>query len=401
MFNNGNFNFGVNIIGHVSGEFGLGGGVRGTIKAIEAANIPFTIRDLKEDSQRNLDSTYTNFSSKSSYPINIVHTNPHESLLNSIDTEFFKDRYNIGFWIWELPVFPDIWMGAFNRFDEVWTYSNYTAETISDVSPLPVVKLPPSIYLPPNTLDREALGLPKDKFIFLFMFDMGSGFERKNPFATIEAFKKAFGKSNEDVLLIIKFRPHPAYQNQYQELKSMTEEWPSIQFIEGHLSKEEVHGLVDNCNCYISLHRAEGFGLTMAEAMYYGKPVIATAYSSNTDFMNVGNSFLVKYDLVATTEAYGLYPKGSIWAEPDIDHASYLMQYVFQNYSEAQKVGMRGAKEIRSLFHPDVIGKKIRHRLEYIGRTIQEKNFFESQAQAWKKSALQAQVELDRLKFKV
>ncbi|MDF0552052.1 glycosyltransferase family 4 protein [Kamptonema sp. UHCC 0994] len=401
MFNNANFNFGVNIIGHVSGEFGLGGGVRGTIKAIEAANIPFTIRDLKEDSQRNLDSTYTNFSSKPSYPINIVHTNPHESLLNSIDTEFFKDRYNIGFWIWELPVFPDIWMGAFNRFDEVWTYSNYTAETISDVSPLPVVKLPPSIYLPPNTLDREALGLPKDKFIFLFMFDMGSGFERKNPFATIEAFKKAFDKSNQDVLLIIKFRPHPAYQNQYQELKSMTEDWPSIQFIEGHLSKEEVHGLVDNCNCYVSLHRAEGFGLTMAEAMYYGKPVIATAYSSNTDFMNVGNSFLVRYELIATTEAYGLYPKGSIWAEPDIDHASYLMQYVFQNYSEAQEVGVRGAKEIRSLFDPEVIGKKIRHRLEYIGRTIEEKNFFESQAQAWKKSALQSQRELDRLKFKV
>lgn len=398
MFNNANFNFGVNIIGHVSGEFGLGGGVRGTIRAIEAANIPFTIRDLKEDSQRNLDSTYTNFSSEPSYPINIVHTNPHESLLNCIDTEFFKNRYNIGFWIWELPVFPDFFMGAFNRFDEVWTYSNYTAETISDVSPLPVVKLPPSIYLPPNTLDREALGLPKDKFIFLFMFDMGSGFERKNPFATIEAFKRAFDKSNEDVLLIIKFRPHPAYQNQYQELKSMTEDWPSIQFIEGHLSKEEVHGLVDNCNCYVSLHRAEGFGLTMAEAMYYGKPVIATAYSSNTDFMNVGNSFLVKYDLIATTEAYGLYPKGSIWAEPDIDHASYLMQYVFHNYSEAQEVGVRGTKEIRSLFDPEVIGKKIRHRLEYIGRTIEEKNFFESQAQAWKKSALQAEVELEQLK---
>jgi glycosyltransferase involved in cell wall biosynthesis len=401
MFNNANFNFGVNIIGHVSGEFGLGGGVRGTIRAIEAANIPFTIRDLKEDSQRNLDSTYTNFSSEPSYPINIVHTNPHESLLNCIDPEFFKNRYNIGFWIWELPVFPDFFMGAFNRFDEVWTYSNYTAETISDVSPLPVVKLPPSIYLPPNTLDREALGLPKDKFIFLFMFDMGSGFERKNPFATIEAFKKAFDKSNEDVLLIIKFRPHPAYQNQYQELKSMTEDWPSIQFIEGHLSKEEVHGLVDNCNCYVSLHRAEGFGLTMAEAMYYGKPVIATAYSSNTDFMNVGNSFLVKYDLVATTEAYGLYPKGSIWAEPDIDHASYLMQYVFQNYAEAQEVGVRGAKEIRSLFDPEVIGKKIRHRLEYIARTIEEKNFFESQAQAWKKSAQKAQVELEQLKHQI
>ncbi|TAF54085.1 MAG: glycosyltransferase family 1 protein [Oscillatoriales cyanobacterium] len=386
MLNSPKSNFGVNIIGHVSGEFGLGGGVRGTIRALEAANIPFTIKDLKEDSQRNLDDTYTSFSSAHSYPVNIVHTNPHESLLNCIDPDFFHNRYNIGFWIWELPVFPDFFMGAFKRFDEVWTYSNYTAETISDVSPLPVVKLPPSIYLPPNSLDREALGLPKDKFIFLFMFDMGSGFERKNPFATIEAFKKAFGKSNEDVLLIIKFRPHPAYQNQYEQLKALAEDWPSIQFIEGHLSKEEVHALVDNCK-------------TMAEAMYYGKPVIATAYSSNTDFMNVGNSFLVKYDLVATTEAYGLYPKGSIWAEPDINHAASLMEYVFQNYPQAQQVGARAAKEIRSLFSPEVIGQKIRHRLEYITRTIEEKGWYESQAQAWKQAALQAQRELDRARL--
>jgi glycosyltransferase involved in cell wall biosynthesis len=228
---------------------------------------------------------------------------------------------------------------------------------------------------------------------------MGSGFERKNPFATIEAFKKAFGKSDEDVLLIIKFRPHHYYQNQYNQLKAMTEDWPSIQLIEGHLSKEEVHGLVDNCNCYVSLHRAEGFGLTMAEAMYYGKPVIATAYSSNTDFMNVGNSFLVKYDLVATTEAYGLYPKGSIWAEPDISHTASLMHYVFENYPQAQQVGARAAKEIRSLFNPEVIGQKIRHRLEYIMRTIEEKKLFESQAQAWKQAALQAQRELERSRF--
>ena len=157
--------------------------------------------------------------------------------------------------------------------------------------------------------------------------------------------------------------------------------------------------MVDNCNCYVSLHRAEGFGLTMAEAMYYGKPVIATAYSSNTDFMNVGNSFLVKYDLVETTEAYGLYPKGSIWAEPDIDRAGFLMQYVFQNYPQAQQVGARSAKEIRSLFSPEVIGQKIRHRLEYISRTIEEKSWYESQAQAWKQAALQAQRELERSMF--
>jgi hypothetical protein len=107
----------------------------------------------------------------------------------------------------------------------------------------------------------------------------------------------------------------------------------------------------------------------------------------------------VKYDLVATTEAYGLYPKGSIWAEPDIDHAASLMEYVFNNYLQAQEVGARGAKEIRSLFNPHAIGQKIRHRLEYIMRTIEEKKLFESQAQAWRQAALQSQRELDRARL--
>jgi glycosyltransferase involved in cell wall biosynthesis len=133
--------------------------------------------------------------------------------------------------------------------------------------------------------------------------------------------------------------------------------------------------------------------------MYCGKPVIATAYSANIEFMNVGNSFLVNYDLVTTDEPYGIYPKGSIWAEPDIDHAAFLMQYVFHNYQEAQQVGARSAREIRSSLSPQTVGKKIRHRLEYIARSIEDKHWYESQAEAWKQAAQQAQMELNGAKF--
>ena len=392
MFNS---NFGVNVIGHVTGEFGLGEGVRGALKAMESASIPFVIQDLKEDSQRSLDLTYSNFSEKYPYRINYIHTNPHQSILQNISPECFKSGYNIGFWAWELQTFPDFWLGAFEKFDEVWTPSSYTAEAISAVSPLPVMKMPHPIELPPNTLSRGDLNLPNNKFIFLLMFDMGSGFERKNPLAAIQAFQQIFSKDNKDVVLIIKFRSHPLYQEHENKLLAQVEGWSSIQLIEGNLTKEEVNGLVDNCDCYVSLHRAEGFGLTMADAMFYGKPVIATAYSANMEFMNVGNSFLVKYDLVATTEAYGLYPKGSIWADPDIDRAASLMEYVFNNYLQAQQVGATAAKEIRSLCSPQAIGTKIRHRLEYITRTIEEKNWYECQAQAWKQVVLQAQSELE------
>ncbi|MCG5060491.1 MAG: glycosyltransferase family 4 protein [Limnoraphis sp. WC205] len=410
MFNQKlNSSIGINIVGHVTGDFGLGEGVRGTLRALEADRIPFAIQDIKEDSQQNLDSTYEDFSEERPYPVNIVHTIPHPLFLQRIGTEYFKDRYNIGFWICELLKFPVEWQSAFDFFNEIWTYSNYTAEAISAVSPIPVFKVAPSIHLPPNSLDRKDLGLPKDKFIFLFIFDFASIFERKNPLGTIEAFKRAFGKSNSDVLLILKFRLHPQFVHLRDRLKACTEGWRSIRLIEANMTKKEVNALIDNCDCYVSLHRAEGFGLTMAEAMFYGKPVIATAYSANLDFMNVCNSFLVKYHLVTNIKAIGPYPAGSVWANPDIDHAASLMHYVFNNYTEAKQIGARAADEIRYLLSPKAIGKQMRKRLNYINSKINdskdlktiydlcvERDNFEGRVQIYKQKAKQVHKELEK-----
>ena len=270
----------------------------------------------------------------------------------------------------------------------------------------------PSISLPIPSLGRESLGLPKDKFIFLFMFDFHSTLARKNPFATIEAFKQAFGQDNQDVLLVIKFSNAQYHPHRREQLMAQADGWSSIRFIEGHLLKEELHALLNNCNCYVSLHRAEGFGLTMSEAMFYGKPVISTGYSSNIEFMNVGNSYLVKYQLVTITEEEGPYFRGSIWAEPDVDHAASLMQYVFENYDQAQNVGRRASEDIKCFLSPQAIGTKIRSRLEYIMKRIGNSNssirtnqirkaqaeveWWESQAQTWKKTAEQMQRDLKR-----
>jgi len=405
--------FGVNLTGHITGDFGLAEAARGTLRAMQAAGIPFKIMDLKVGGQPNSDTSYTNFSEDNPYPINIVQTNPNwvEQILAGyfpgIGSGYFQGKYNIGVWLWELPAFPAEWEWAFDLFDEIWTPSNFCAEAFAAVSQVPVLKIPVSLVFPQPSITRADLQLPAEKFIFLFIFDFGSSFERKNPFATIEAFKQAFGQANQDVLLVLKFANSHYFPEKREQLKKLTEDWPSIQFIDGHLKKEEIHGLVNSCDCYVSLHRAEGFGLTMSEAMYYGKPVIATAYSSNMEFMNVGNSFPVKYELLTTAEDYGAYPKGSVWAEPDVDHAATLMQYVFNNYQAAQAVGDRAAKEISSLLSPPTVGKKIRSRLEFIMKTRSnshlsnrylelqaEKDWFASQAQAWKQTALQMQTEL-------
>jgi len=407
------YHLGVNVIGYATGEFGGGEGLRCTLRALGSASIPFTVKNISVPWHRNLDSTYTDFSEDNPYPINLVHINPDSLSFDSCDTQYLQKRYNIGFWAWELKKFPSNWEFAFDLFDEVWTYSSYGTEAISEVSPIPVQKMMPSIDLPQPSLDREAFGLPKDKLIFLFIFDFHSVVARKNPQAVIKAFKQAFSKSNQDVLLVIKFSNGQHHPQQRNQLYALSEDYASIRFIDGHLTKSEVNALIYNCDCYVSLHRAEGFGLTMAEAMFYGKPVIATAYSSNTDFMNVGNSFPVKYELVTTTEDYFPYPKGSIWAEPDIAHAASLMQYVFHNYRKAQEVGARAAEDIKSLLSPQLVGQKIRSRLEHIMGKINpsassqikeieaEIDWRDSQLKAWRQTAEQAQVELEECRKQI
>lgn len=367
-----NQQLGINIAGFVKGELGIGEGVRATIRSVETTDIPFVINNIISNPHRNSDITYQQrFSQENPYPINLFQVNAHEVnsfLRRGAAEKYFARRYNIGFWAWELSKFPPEWMSAFAPFNEIWTYSNHCVESISQVSPVPVIKMMPSISLPIPTIGREALNLPADKFIFLFIFDFFSRLERKNPIATIEAFKKAFGESHPDVLLVIKCSNSQKFAADKSQLIGAIANHPSIKLIDGYLSKEKINALLYHCNCYVSLHRAEGFGLTMAEAMFYGKPVIATAYSSNIEFMNVGNSFLVDYEKVAIAKNYGPYKQGDIWANPSIERCANLMEYVFNNYPQAQQVGARAANDIRSLLSPEAMGEKIKNRLEYIAK---------------------------------
>ncbi|MEG4115218.1 MULTISPECIES: glycosyltransferase [unclassified Microcoleus] len=358
---------GMNIAGYINGEFGIGEGVRANIRAAEAAGIPFALNNFTRSPHRKKDTTYQNFSPDNPYPVNLIQVNADEvaTFIKHTGSTYFKNKYNIGFWAWELPAFPPEWQPAFNHFHEIWTYSNYCAEAISAVSPIPVIKIMPSIALPAPSLNREALNLPKNKFIFLFVFDFSSRIERKNTLATIQAFKQAFGEDNS-VLLVIKSSNSHKFLAAQASLNSAIANNSNIKHLDGYLSKNKLNGLLYNCDCYVSLHRCEGFGLTMAEAMFYGKPVIATSYSSNTEFMNVGNSYLVKYKLIPIEKDCGPYKKGNVWAEPDVEHAADLMRHVFNNYREAQQIGAIAAEEIQTLLHPQVTGNKIKKRLEYI-----------------------------------
>ncbi|MEG4301388.1 glycosyltransferase, partial [Microcoleus sp. D3_18a_C4] len=360
-------NLGMNIAGYINGEFGIGEGVRANIRAAEAAGIPFVINNFTRSPHRKKDTTYQNFSQDNPYPVNLIQVNADEvaTFIKHTGSSYFENKYNIGFWAWELPAFPPEWQPAFNHFHEIWTYSNYCAEAISALAPIPVIKIMPSIALPAPSLKREALNLPKNKFIFLFVFDFSSRIERKNTLATIQAFKQAFGE-DKSVLLVIKSSNSNQFSAAQASLNSTIANNSNIKHLDGYLSKNKLNGLLYNCDCYVSLHRCEGFGLTMAEAMFYGKPVIATGYSSNTEFMNFGNSYLVKYKLIPIEKDCGPYKKGNVWAEADVEHAADLMRHVFNNYREAQQIGAIAADEIKTLLNPQAVGRKIQNRLEYI-----------------------------------
>jgi glycosyltransferase involved in cell wall biosynthesis len=372
---------GLNVAGYFQASSGLGEGVRSTVRALKSQNIPFVLNNCNFNLEyHKSESEFDNFSNENPYPVNVVQINA-DSIMKFVDSfgkDYLKNRYNVGFWLWEMLRFPREWFYAFDLFDEVWTPSNFCVEAISAVSPIPVVKIPLSIDLPTPTLSRADVGLPTDKFVFLFIFDFCSSFDRKNPLALIEAFLKAFGSDNKEVLLFIKSANADLFPQKAAQLRALLNGAANIRFVNKSMPRDEINALIFHADCYVSLHRAEGFGLTPAEAMFYGKPVIATNYSANTDFMNVNNSFPVRYCLIEVEEEFASFKKGDLWADAEVEHAAQMMRFVFENPAEAKRIGERAASDIRNSHSPRAVGQKIGNRLEIISETTE--NFAQNSA---------------------
>ena len=197
------------------------------------------------------------------------------------------------------------------------------------------------------------------------MFDFNSVMERKNPLGLVTAFKRAFphGSGPSLVLKSINARFQPGHD---AALLDAVADRPDISFRDGYVSAEDKTALLAAVDCYVSLHRAEGFGLTLAESMYLGKPVIATGYSGNLDFMTDQNSFLVRHSMVPVGKGADPYPADAQWAEPDLDHAAELMRQVVENPAHAGERAARGAADIRARHSPFVAGASMERRLEVI-----------------------------------
>lgn len=357
---------GINLVGYLAAESGVGEAARLFAKAAHASAIPYSIVDVgyqNENLQR--DKSAFAVAASEQFDIDIVYVNADQTprTLDYLKSINHKSRYSIGFWHWEQPKLPNIYLSAFDGLTEVWTPSAFVQDAVAKISPIPVYKVPHAIdfSLTPGTSRRD-FGLPNSGFLVLVMYDFHSYQYRKNPEAAVAAFRiSAANKSN--VWLVIKTINADKHPEDYARLRASVTDMQNVIFLDKFLTRQEVYDLESCCDTLISLHRAEGFGLALAEMMFLGKPVIATGWSANMEFMTPMNSLPVHYALKQLEKTMGVYEAGQNWAEADVGHAAECLTLLINNPDKFSAIGKRAEKSIREQLSPEVIGLQYRARL--------------------------------------
>lgn len=355
-----------NLIGYLNASTGLGESARGSLRAAEKAGIEVTAICVIAPWETSGSAAVAHaLVRKPVHRINLLHINPEHAVPTLLAMgSSFASLYNIGYWVWESADWPDRWIPMASLVSEVWTPSRFSREAIAKKIDLPVTVIPHNVA--PEVPTGSCRRFPLDEVAFLAMVDFHSVAERKNPIGVLEAFRRAFGSSHSGALLVLKINNPLRRPDVMRVVRRYIDEMSSVTLLTNSMDRPTLNTLLDSCDCYVSLHRAEGFGLPMAEAMYLGKPVIATGWSGNMDFMHEGNSLPVRYRLVELTRDCPPYAKGSVWAEPDLDHAARLMQLVVEDRAAAAHLGAKAASEIRSRYSADVSGQLMRKRLDEI-----------------------------------
>lgn len=358
---------GVTVAGYFRAEFGIGEAGRALVRAVEAAGIPCATAsyDVSESRQAH---PFRERHDSAPYDVNLVCVNAVSTprFAGDMGRDFFAGRHTVGYWFWETEWFPRSMHAAFDVVDEVWTATAFVADAVRAAGRTAVHVVPLPLLAPevPPELTRQFLGLP-DRFIFLFVFDFLSVVERKNPLGLIAAFTQAFAE-NEGPLLLLKSINGDRRLAALEQLKAAAAGRRDIRIVDGYESVDEKNALISQCDCYVSLHRSEGLGLTMAEAMAAGRPVIATGYSGNRHFMTPENSHLVDYRLSSIPAGCEPYPAGSVWADPDLDHAARLMREVVRDPAAAAARAARGRDDLRQHHGLDASAAAVRTRLAAI-----------------------------------
>lgn len=372
------------IVGNPFSPTGRGVTALSFLRAFKAAHLPLPIKDIYSYGHTNDINIITEIQNclvdNLSKVVNIYHINVDEiePTFTALNNELPDGSYNIIYPFWELSKIPANWIEKLDLFDEIWAPSFFIQKAIESslAKPIYLMPLPVQIKLA-SFLGRRYFNLPESSYLFLFLFDFRSYIARKNPSAVLDVFEQVY-KENQDTDVRVVIKVHgdtssPKADLDYKDFLNRIRQSPfceRIILINKAYDDNEIKNLIRCCDCFVSLHRSEGFGLGMAEAMYLGKPVIATAYSGNLDFMNNQVACLVDYNLVAVQE--GQYPNaiGQVWAEPDVNHAAHFMNKMLKDQEFGRKLGKQARKHICIYFSYLAQGLRYKQRINQI---LQEK----------------------------
>lgn len=361
---------GVLLIGYAEGNLGLGQGFRNNVQAVELSGLPFGIYPFGKGVETRRIGSFKpdRYDQTHAYDVNIIHVAPDQvpTVLQTIDPRVTRDSRNILSTYWELPKAPEIWRPMLAGIQEIWAPNAFVAKAFRDIFSGPIVVMPHAVDVGEGPYPaRGALCMDPDRFYFVFSFDYFSSPHRKNPLGVLEAFQAAFPQGSENVGLIIKSigasDQHPEIR---EKIRAAAASDQRILDIDRALTRREVLGLIRASNAYVSLHRAEGFGLGMAEAMSFGRIVIGTNFSGNTDFLTEETGFPIPYTLRPVEPYEYPWSEGQTWAEPDLKAATSAMQLVSQEPDTARNRAAAGQRLINQKYAPALVGQIFKARID-------------------------------------
>lgn len=365
----------ITVIGHPWAPIGMGEQLRSHLQAGNAVGLHHRAFDIFRYAQRT-DPAHASLVEKlerRDVPpgIRIFHINGDEvdRVIEAFEAQGneFAAGYNIVVPAWELPTYPTEWAKKLRRFDETWALSAFIQSALAAAG-ITAPLIGQAIEAPPGPLlSRRHFGIRESAFVLLTFFDLSSYASRKNPFAVIEVFNRLRAEAPfRDVHLVLKAKNG---ERDAQEWAAGVATDPQIQVIDTPLDTLGVRSLINACDCFVSLHRAEGFGRGPGEAMALGRLAMATGWSGNVDFMTERNALLVGHAMVKL--ARDEYPnwRGQSWADPDIAHACALLRPVLDDPARGAAIARRGQTEVLRSHGNRAVGLRILARLQEIAAT--------------------------------